>query len=235
MPPLIILTEIFIQSLKSLQGFFKELSYPLSIKYAGIFISTGEVNKMKIKWILAGVSVLALAALAVGGLLWARTAYAQSQTPNGPGYPYGMMGGFGMMGGYGYGPMQTYMVQGLAEALNLQPADLQKRLSAGETPWQIAQSQGLSDAQIQQAMLEAHDKALDAAVQAGFLTQEQADWMDQHMEFMWGAAQLGSGINEAQPGSDGDEAPGNPSSGIPSNAAPGRGFGSMMGGSRMGW
>lgn len=181
---------------------------------------------MKIKWILAGISVLALAALAVGGLLWAKTAYAQSQTPSGPGYPYGMMGGFGMMGGYGYGSMQTYMVEGLAEALKLQPADLQKRLAAGETPWQIAQSQGLSDAQIQQAMLEAHDKALDAAVQAGVLTQQQADWMDQHMEFMWGAA---------QPGSDSDEAPSNPSTGAPSNAAPGQGFGPMMGGSRMGW
>jgi hypothetical protein len=188
--------------------------------------STGEINKMKIKWILAGISVLALAALAVGGLLWAKTAYAQSQTPNGPGYPYGMMGGFGMMGGYGYGPMQTYMVDGLAEALNLQPADLQKRLTAGETPWQIAQSQGLSEAQVQQAMLEAHDKALDAAVQAGFLTQQQADWMDQHMELMWGTA---------QPGSDSDEAPGASNPGAPNSAAPRRGYGPMMGGSRMGW
>jgi hypothetical protein len=174
---------------------------------------------MKIKWILAGISILALAALAVGGLLWARTAYAQSQTPTAPGYPYGMMGGgYGMMGNYGYGSMHTYMVEGLAEALNLQPADLEKRLEAGETPWQIAQSQGLSEAQIQQAMLEAHDKALDAAVKAGFLTQQQADWMDQHMEQMWGVA---------QPGSDND--------GDTGNTTPGRRFGPMMGGSRMGW
>jgi hypothetical protein len=188
---------------------------------------------MKIKWILAGIAVLVLAALAAGGLLWARTAYAQAQTPTAPGYPYGMMGGygmwgggFGMMGGYGYGPMHTYMVEGLAEALNLQPEDLQKRLEAGETPWQIAQSQGLSNEQIQQVMLEAHDKALDAAVKAGFLTQQQADWMDQHMEQMWGGN---------QPGTDSDEVPGSTSPGTPSNAAPGRGFGSMMGGSRMGW
>jgi hypothetical protein len=188
---------------------------------------------MKIKWILAGIAVLVLAALAAGGLLWARTAYAQAQTPTAPGYPYGMMGGygmwgggFGMMGGYGYGPMHTYMVEGLAEALNLQPEDLQKRLEAGETPWQIAQSQGLSNEQIQQVMLEAHDKALDAAVKAGFLTQQQADWMDQHMEQMWGGN---------QPGTDSDEVPGSTSPGTPSNAAPGRGFSSMMGGSRMGW
>jgi hypothetical protein len=198
----------------------------LSIQYAGIFISTGEVNKMKIKLILAGISVLTLAALAVGGLLWARTAYAQAQTPAAPGYPFGMMDGYGMMGGYGYGPMQTYMVEGLAEALNLQPADLQKRLETGETPWQIAQSQGLSEAQIQQAMLEAHDKALDAAVKAGFLTQQQADWMDQHMELMWG---------EAQPGTNNNEEPGTSNPSAPSSAAPGRGYGPMMGGSRMGW
>ena len=138
---------------------------------------------MKIKLIITGISVLALAALAVGGIVWARTAYAQSQTPATPGYPYGMMGsgGYGMVGGYGYGPMYTYMVDGIAEALNLTPADLEKRMEAGETPWQIAQSQGLSTGQIQQAMLEAHDKALDAAVKAGSLTQAQADWMQQHM------------------------------------------------------
>jgi hypothetical protein len=176
---------------------------------------------MKIKWILAGTSVLALAALAVGGMLWARTAYAQSQTPTAPGYPYGMMGGYGMMGNYGYGPMHTYMVEGLAEALNLKPADLEKRLEAGETPWQIAQSQGLSDDQIQQAMLEAHDKALEAAVKAGFLTQQQADWMDQHMEQMWGGGQ-----RDTDNGGD---------AGNPSSTAPGQRFGPMMGGSRMGW
>jgi hypothetical protein len=188
---------------------------------------------MKIKWILVGISVLAISALALGGLLWARTAYAQAQTPTAPGYPDGMMGsygmfggGYGMMGGYGYGPMHTYMVEGLAEALNLKPEDLQKRLEAGETPWQIAQSQGLSNGQIQQAMLEAHDKALDAAVKAGFLTQQQADWMDQHMEQMWGGA---------LPGTDSNEEPGSASPANPSSAAPGRGYGSMMGGSRMGW
>jgi hypothetical protein len=200
------------------------LSYPLNIKRAVISIATGENNKMKIKWILTGISVLALAALAVGGIVWARTAYAQSQTPATPGYPYGMMGsggygmmgGYGLMGGYGYGPMYTYMVDGIAEALNLTPADLEKRLEAGETPWQIAQSQGLSYEQIQQAMLEAHDKALDAAVKAGSLTQEQADWMDQHMEQMWGSG---------QPDTDSNGEPGSPNS-----AAPGRGFGPMMGG-----
>lgn len=185
-------------------------------------MATGENNKMKIKWIIAGISVLALAALAVGGVVWARTAYAQPQAQATPSYPYGRMGssGYGMMGGNGYGPMYTYMVDGIAEALNLTPADLEKRMEAGETPWQIAQSQGLSDTQIQQTMQEAQDKALDAAVKGGSLTQEQADWMDQNMEQMWGSG---------QPGLNNNGEPGNP--GI---AAPRQGTGSMMGGSGMG-
>ena len=170
---------------------------------------------MKNKWLIVGISIVALLGLAFGGLVWAGTAYAQSQTPPATGYlrgmmdgyrtpggyssqsgqygGYGMMGGFGMMGAAGYGPMHDDMVDALAEALNLTPEEIQSRIEAGETPWQIAQAQGLSDEEIQQLMLDAHDKALDAAVEAGTLTQEQADWMDQHMESMWSADGAGFG------------------------------------------
>lgn len=141
------------------------------------------------KWILIGVSIAALGALAAAGLVWAGTAYAQGQNPPFPGQPYGMMGGqyggYGMMGSWDYGPMHEYMVSALADALNLSPEEIQNRINNGETPWEIAQEQGLSEEQIQQAMLDAHDKALDQAVEAGLLSQEQADWMDQHMESMW--------------------------------------------------
>jgi len=141
---------------------------------------------MKSKLLFVGIAVIGLAALAFGGLVWAGTAYAQSQTS---GYAYGMMGGqyegYGMMGTGDYGPMHETMVDALAEALNLTPEEVQARIDAGETPWEIAQSLGLSDAQIQQLLLDAHDQALDQAVDAGLLTQEQADWMDQHMESMW--------------------------------------------------
>jgi uncharacterized protein (DUF433 family) len=122
-----------------------------------------------------------------------------------------MMGGFGgqgMMGGFNgqYGPMHTYMVDAIAEKLGLTSEDVQSRLAAGETMWQIASSTGLSDDQVRTALEEAHDSALDKAVEAGLLTQEQADWMDQHMEQMWttnggmpcqggaaGAARMGPG------------------------------------------
>lgn len=146
---------------------------------------------MNKKWLIVGVSLIAFLALAAAGLVWAGTAYARTQTPPVPDYPYGMMGGhyggFGMMGGYygGYGPMHDEMVAALAEGLGLSTEDLEARLEAGETPWEIAASQGLQDEEIANLMSEAHDKALEKAVDAGLLTQEQADWMDEHMEQMW--------------------------------------------------
>ena len=179
---------------------------------------------MKSRWI-TGISVVALVGLVIAGLVWAGTAYAQSQTPPVPDYPYGMMGGqyggygmmagYGMMGAGGYGPMHEYMVAAFADALNLTPEDVQSRIDAGETPWQIAESQGLSEEQTQQLMLDAHDKALDNAVEAGLLTQEQADWMDQHMESMW------SGDGAGFDGCHGATGAGNSNSGTR--------FGPMMG------
>jgi hypothetical protein len=107
--------------------------------------------------------------------------------------------GGGMMGSGSYGPMHEYMINALAEGLNLTPANLQAQITAGKTPYQIAQDKGLSDDQIKELFLKAHDEALDAAVKAGLLTQEQADWMDQRMEQRWqdgfpgfGAAGLGA-------------------------------------------
>ncbi len=130
-------------------------------------------------------------------------AYAQSQTPPTPEYPYGpgMMGGGygrGMMGGYddfgGHGmmgwdgeegPMHEAMVAALAEALGLTSEEIEARHDAGETLWQIAEAEGLSAEEIQDLMFSAHDVALEEAVANGWLTQEQAEWMDSHMEQMW--------------------------------------------------
>ncbi len=183
------------------------------------------------KWIIAGSLVVALAVVAVFG--WAGVAYAQSQQPPTPGQGYGyggMMGGYGygMMGSSGYGPMHQYMVDALAKALNLTPEQLQARIENGETPYEIAQSQGLSQEQIQQVMEDAHDQALDQAVEAGTLTQEQADWMDQHMEAMWSGDFGGFGCH----GFNGDSDSGNSSSGSSNSGgsnSSGR-FGPMMGG-----
>ncbi len=120
------------------------------------------------------------------------------------GYGYGdMMGGYGygygdMMGEYGYGgmmgmmmggeegPMHDDMVAALADALGLTPEEVEARHDAGETLWDIAAGQGLSPEEINDLMLSLHDKALDEAVDEGWLTSDQAEWMDAHMEDMMG-------------------------------------------------
>jgi hypothetical protein len=142
-------------------------------------------------WIGIGM-VIAVVALGAAGLV-----YAQTQTPPAPGY--GMMGGGyggmmgrgfgGMMGGYGlasdgpgsYGPMHQYMLDAFAEALGLDAETLQERLEAGETMWQIAEAQGFSQDEFATLWTEAHAAALEQAVADGVITQEQADWMAQHM------------------------------------------------------
>lgn len=182
---------------------------------------------MKKFMLIAAVLAVALIVLSAAGL-----AYAQSQTPTAPnrGYGAGMMGGAGsgriaggriagggMMGGRGmmangsFGPMHTYMIQALADKLGLTVEDLQARLDKGETPYQVAQSQGLTDEQITALMQQAHDAALEAAVAAGAITQEQADWMDSHMEQMWQNG--GAGFGPCHGGAAGSTTP----SGAPAN------------------
>lgn len=154
-------------------------------------------------------------------------AFAQSQTPPTPEYPYGpgmmaendgyghgfgrgMMGSYGghrMMDGYGMmgwngeeGPMHEAMVAAVADALGLTPEEIETRHDSGETLWEIADAEGLSTEEIQELMSSAHDAALEDAVANGWLTQEQADWMNSHMEQMWEdgspcGSHRGTGVN----------------------------------------
>jgi hypothetical protein len=145
---------------------------------------------MKKIFLTGGLLVLFVLALGIAGL-----AYAQSETPPYPGYGPGMMGGRGggfggMMGGSvsgEYGPMYTYMIEAFAGALGLDPAELQSRRDAGETLWQIAESLGFSQDEFGQLWVDARTEALDQAVADGVITQEQADWMIQHMAGRQGA------------------------------------------------
>jgi len=140
---------------------------------------------------------LAISAIVVLGVLVLGVvgfAYAQSQTPPTPNAPFGrgMMGGWGnrgmgpgMMGRWGSGGnglMHEYMEDAFAEAFGISHEDLEAKLDAGETMWSIAQAQGLSDDEIAKLMVDARTKALKKAVTDGVLTQEQADWMSQHMQ-----------------------------------------------------
>lgn len=137
----------------------------------------------------------ALLALVVFSLGIAGLAYAQSETPPYPGYGPGMMGGRG--GGFGgmmgwndtgeYGPIHTYMIEAFADALGLDAAELQSRQSEGETLWQIAESLGFSQDEFGQLFVDARTEALNQAAADGVITQEQAEWMIQHMAQRQGA------------------------------------------------
>jgi hypothetical protein len=152
---------------------------------------------MKKIFVIGALLALLVLALGIAGL-----AYAQSDTPPYPGYGPGMMGGRGgmgwMMGGNssgGYGPMHAYMIDAFAEAFGLDLSELESRLAEGETLWQVAESLGYSQEEFGQLWVDARTEALDQAVADGLITQEQADWMLQHM-----AAGQGAGYG---PGSGG--------------------------------
>lgn len=105
---------------------------------------------------------------------------------------YGHMGGrgmhgqgAGMMGDGTYGPMHDYMIPALAEGLGMTTEDLQARIDGGETPYEVAVSLGFTADKIQTIFSTAHAEALQAAVDAGVITQEQADWMNSHMQPRW--------------------------------------------------
>lgn len=111
-------------------------------------------------------SLLVVAALAVFST---GAAFAQDNQP--PTQPRGPMQGGGE------GPLHVYMIQALAEALGLDAAKLETRLEGGETAYQIALAQGIAAEEIPALLSAARAKALDAAVAAGVISQEQADWM----------------------------------------------------------
>lgn len=108
--------------------------------------------------------VVALAVLTTGAV------FAQGNQP--PAQPRGPM----MAGGEG--PMHEYMVKALAEALGMDAAKLETRLEGGETAYQIALAQGIAAEDIPALLSAAHTKALDSAVAAGVISQQQADWMN---------------------------------------------------------
>ena len=135
-------------------------------------------------------------ALGAAGLV-----YAQTQTPPSPNSPYGGFGpgfgggmhGPGMMGGGfrgqaaadSYGPLHEYMINAFAEALGLDAGDLEERLAAGETLFEVAEAEGYTAEQFRELMIEARATALSQAVADGVVTQEQADWMQSRMNQMW--------------------------------------------------
>jgi hypothetical protein len=116
---------------------------------------------MKKTILIVALVLAALAAVGVG------VAFAQDETP-----PYA---GGGMM--TGQGAMHTFMVVEFAKKLDLNVNDINTRLAAGETMYDIALSAGVTAEEFPAVMTEVRAAALDAAVAANVITQEQADWM----------------------------------------------------------
>jgi hypothetical protein len=65
------------------------------------------------------------------------------------------------------------------------PQEIETRHDAGESHWAIAEAEGLSDEEIRDLMFSSHDAALEDADVDGWLTPEQAEWMNDHMVQMW--------------------------------------------------
>lgn len=108
---------------------------------------------------------------------------------NGPADGFGgRRGGFGgqrggMMGGFGAGPMavdQAEMHTAIAGALGISVEEFEAAVDEGQTLVDIAEAQGVDLADVQAAMDEIHAAALEQAVADGLITQEQADWMNEH-------------------------------------------------------
>lgn len=116
---------------------------------------------MKKTILIIGLVVAALSVFGVGA------AFAQGRSPyagNGP-----------MQNGTGY--LHTYMVAAFAEKVDLKADDVNARLTAGESMYDIAVAAGVKADEFPALMVEVRSQALSAAVKDGVITQEQADWM----------------------------------------------------------
>ena len=112
--------------------------------------------------LIIGLVVAALLAVGVG------QAFAQGTGPN---------AGKGPMMQTGGGYLHTYMVAAFAEQLGLTVEEVNARLAAGETMYDIAIASGVAREDFAALMIEVRTQALSAAVEAGVMTQEQAEWM----------------------------------------------------------
>lgn len=145
--------------------------------------------------------VLTMLVVAVIALTLGTVGVTYAQTPGQPpAAGTGWMGGSGFQGGMGRGMMAAgggilhdTMIAVYAQKLNIPVADLETRITNGETMAQIAVSQGLTLEQFGALMVEARAQAVDQALKDGTLTQEQADWMSQRGAGQMAGGRMGNG------------------------------------------
>lgn len=167
------------------------------LKTVGIVVAAGV---LLVGGVIAGsVVARARAANAAYGFMGPGMMFGQGQSSAGPNAAAG-----GWMYAY-HGQMET----ALAGALNMSVDDLNKELQSGKTIGQIAQEKGLTQQQLQDAMLKAQGDILAQAVKDGNLTQAQADqilaWLKQNPGMGWGMGyRMGPGMMNGFRG-DGDD------------------------------
>lgn len=105
-------------------------------------------------WIV-GLVVTALAVLGVG------VAFAQGSMPHN-------------------GILHEYMVAAFADELGLKAEDVNALITAGESMYAIALTEGVKAEDFPALMLKVRSQALSAAVKDGVITQAQADQMNSH-------------------------------------------------------
>jgi hypothetical protein len=128
--------------------------------------------------------VIGLTLAAVLILIAATVVFAQEETPLFPGgHRPGRMGG-GMIDPVdGSGVLHDYMLENLAEALDISPEEFLARHEAGETMYDIAASLGLDWDQFVQVMAEARADAFEQAYADGLLTDEQYEFYQNSGDF----------------------------------------------------
>jgi hypothetical protein len=99
----------------------------------------------------------------------------------GEGKPFGLGNFFRRRGQWG-APMlkdslHEYVQPAIAEAFDLTVEELEALHEQGETLWQYAEGQGMTLEQFRSKHIEAYTNAVNAALEDGAITQEQADWM----------------------------------------------------------
>lgn len=159
---------------------------------------------MTLKKFTVVLGVLALVAILT--VVSVGAAFAQTTTPPAQATPTtpdqsttGKLGrglglGFGLRGG------DTATFDAVAQALNLTPTQLFEQLHSGKTLSEIAEAQGVDLATITAAAnasrVQAMKDRIAAAVAAGTITQEQADWMLEGIEkgYTSGGKGLGFGF-----------------------------------------
>lgn len=158
---------------------------------------------MKTWKVLGIVTIVVVAFGAIGvGVVFAKSAIPRMGTfVSGLGYGSGHMGGSGMMGGssqqnhmqgidmdamhdlmMGQGGMHEQVLNDVAKAIGLTPAQLTTELKNNKSLADIAKEKGVSTQQLAGILQTAIQSGLKQAVADGTLTQAQADAMLKHMD-----------------------------------------------------